>query len=262
MSEPVSLTVVKGGITRLRLKGAALKDSLYDLQNGYVTAQKTIQVRPGSFRRASLPDTKGIVAFDDSRHVFGWEQVELPEGYTLHILAHPEGPDLNGDAIPIKQIHFAAPIMGYLYVVAEFDEVSGFEPTLGNVFHYWIQQGEVWTAETVYHLGDIVSPSVANGLQYKATRLTNPNPQWAPGVARDIGDVVEPTVYNDFYYTVVETEGDNPISGATEPTWPTEEGARVYEDSLGAYDGLVSVAEQPNPDYTVQQSTQIRYRIK
>ena len=260
MSEPVSLTVIKGGITRLRTKGAALKDSLYDLVNGYVTAQKTVQVRPGTFRRAVLTGTKGLVAFDDSRHVFGSESVTVPDGYTLHVLAHPEGPDGNGEPIPIKQIHFAEPMMGYLYVVAEFEDVSGFEPTMGNIFHYWIQQGEIWTGLTVYSLGDIAAPSVANGLQYKATRLTNPNPQWAASVARSIGDIVEPTVFNNFYYVVVDTEGDNPVSGPTEPTWPTEEGARVYEDSLGAYDGLVTVADQPNPDYTVQQSTKDRYK--
>lgn len=175
MSAPVSLTVVKGGITRLRTKGAALKDSLYDLVNGYVTAQKTVVVRPGTFHRASVPGTKGLVSFEDSLHVFSQESVSVPSGYTLHILAHPEGPDNNGDPIPIKQIHFAEPIMGFLYVAAEFEQVTDFDPTLGYIFHYWIQQGEVWLAETVYHLGDIVAPSVANGLQYKATRLTNPD---------------------------------------------------------------------------------------
>lgn len=262
MSAPLTLTSVKGGITRLRTKGAALKDSLYDLLNGYVTAQKTVVQRPGTDRAAVVPaaDTKGLVAFDGTRHVFGAEEVSLPDGYTLHILAHPEGPDLSGNPIPIKAIHFAQPIMGALYVCAEFEHVTGFVPTQGYTFHYWIQQGEVWLANTIYQIGDIVAPSSPNGLMYQATRLTAPNPAWTPNVARAVGDIVEPTVYNGFYYQVVETEGDNPVSGGTEPVWIAQEGARVYEDSLGAYDGIVNAADQPNPDFTVQQSAGDRYQ--
>lgn len=260
MSAPVALTVVKGGMTRLRSKGAALKDSLYLLKNGYVTAQKTVVGRPGTARRNSLnTGTKGLVSFQGLLHVFAAATVVVPTGYRLHILAHPEGPDNNGNPIPLKQIHFAAPIMGALYVAAEFLPVTGFNPTSGYIFHYWIQQGAVWSADTVYHLGDIVRPTVENGLVYQATRLSNPNPQWAPNVARDIGDVVEPTTYNDFYYVVIEAEGDNPVSGPTEPTWPTLEGARVYEDSTGAYDGLLTPTQQPNPDFTVDSTTQDRY---
>jgi hypothetical protein len=73
----VALTAVNGGINRLRVKGAADRNSLYDLLNGYVTQQKTIKVRPGTFRTAELPEdtagdglTKGLCVFNDLFHVF------------------------------------------------------------------------------------------------------------------------------------------------------------------------------------------------
>ena len=47
-SPPVTLSAVQAGITRLRTKGGASPESLYDLINGYVTAARTIAPRPGS----------------------------------------------------------------------------------------------------------------------------------------------------------------------------------------------------------------------
>ena len=43
-----ALTTAKGGINRLRDKGNASKDSLYDLLNGYVTQTNSIKPRPGT----------------------------------------------------------------------------------------------------------------------------------------------------------------------------------------------------------------------
>lgn len=225
-----ALTVVKGGISRLRSKGAAPQDVLYDLLNGYVTAEKTVRVRPGTIRTATLPTgaTKGLVAFDGSRHVFSSELVSVPDGYTLHVLVHPMFDDGTAGGFPIKKIHFAAPFLGFLYVVAEFDVG---ETGAQAVYHYWLQTGGTWQANKIYRAGDIVEPSTPNGLAYRATRLGAPNPSWAPRVARTIGDKIEPTVYNDYYYTVVATAGANPASGLVEPTWPTEAGARVTEDT-------------------------------
>lgn len=223
-----ALTAVRG-INRERTKGAARLDALYDLLNGYVTEDNIVTVRPGSFRRAVLPAiTKGLCAFDGSRHVFAHESVAVPAGYTLHILVHPMFEDGSENPFTIKKIHFAAPFLGFLYVVAEFD-------TLGvdtdAIHHYWLQSSGPWQQNKMYRYGDIVEPTVPNGLAYRATRATPPNPSWAPRVARTIGDVIEPTVYNDFYYTVVDTLGSNPASGTVEPTWPTEDGARITEDT-------------------------------
>ncbi len=224
-----ALTVIKGGISRLRVKGAAPPDVLYDLLNGYVTAEKTVRVRPGTFRRTVLPAiTQGLVAFDGSRHVFASEPIAVPTGYTLHVLVHPDFDGGTANPFTIQKIHFAAPFLGFLYVVAEFDVGdTGAE----SVFHYWLQSSGTWLADHVYKYGDVIEPTVPNGLAYQATRLGAPNISWAPRVPRTLGDVIEPTVYNDFFYTVVDTLGSNPASGTVEPVWPTADGARVSEDT-------------------------------
>lgn len=224
-----ALTVIKGGINRERTKGAARPDVLYDLLNAYVSSENTVKVRPGTFRRANLTAaTKGLCAFDGSKHVFATEVVQVPFGYTLHVLTHPMFDGGTENAFPLKKIHFAAPFLGFLYVVAEFDVG---DVATDSVFHYWLQISGAWEANKIYHAGDIIEPTVPNGLAYQAGRLSAPNISWAPSVARTIGDVIEPTVYNDFFYTVVDTQGSNPASGTVEPIWPTEDGAQIVEDT-------------------------------
>jgi hypothetical protein len=252
----VSLTTIKGGINRLRTKGSAPEDSLYDLVNGYVTAAKTIKVRPGTFRVTALPEstagdelTKGLCAFNGTQHVFADELVEVPNGFTLHILSHPDAtPD---EPIPLEEINFAAPFMGFLYVSATF--------TNGDTYHFWLQEGDTWQAETVYKLGDIVMPSDPQGLAFQAQRLTDPNIAWAPNLTRELGDVIEPTVYNDYYYTVVDVQGANPRSGDTEPEWPTADGAQVIEDADGAGATSSAPTEMPDPNAQPAPSTSDRY---
>lgn len=253
----VALTTLKGGINRQRTKGGALEDSVFDLLNGYISKSKTVIVRPGTFRTHNLPEntagdevTKGLVSFDGGLCTFSNEQVTVPQGITLYIITHEDQTEEN--PIPLSEIAFAAPFMGYLYVAAVFNN--------GDCRHFWLQGGDEWEAETVYSLGDVITPSTANGLSFQAQRLTDPNPAWAPNVARTLGDVVEPTVYNDFYYTVVEVQGDNPRSGETEPTWPTEDGARVFEDADGAADTPSSLTEMPDTDAVPSPGILDRYR--
>jgi hypothetical protein len=239
------LTSVRGGIDRLRTKGAAAKDVLFDLVNGYVTQDKHVMMRPGTFRNASLTTgTKGLCSFGDLLHVFAAESVAVPTGYELHIITHP---DAGVTPIALEKIHFAKPFMGFLYVTAEF--------TNGDVYDFWLQSGDAWQASTVYKHGDIVVPSTPNGFSYQAQRLGAPNLSWAPGVTRAVSDVIEPTEYNDFYYTAVDVQGANPRSGETEPEWPTESGARVTEDadgfgSAGSTDTTTAPDNEttPNPD--------------
>jgi hypothetical protein len=262
----VALTTVNGGINRLRTKGAALQDSLYDALNCYVTASKTVKVRPGTFRTATLPThtdgtdmTKGLCAFDGELHVFAAEDVSVPAGYVLHILSHPDPADSAGNPIPLTEIHFAAPFMGFLYVVAEFEG--------GDIFHFWLQTGDTWTADTIYKLGDIVAPTVPNGFAFQATRATPAHLSWAPNVQRHIPDsandthgIIEPTEYNDFFYTVVDTQGDNPRSGTSEPAWPTEDGAQITEDADGTIAAAPVIATpQPDPNTKPAPSTTDRY---
>lgn len=260
----MELTVVKGGITRLRTKGAAPADSLYDLLNGYVTAAKTVKARPGTFRHADLNQgeagnvLRGLAAFDGELHVFAAtnDGYEVPEGFQLHVIQHPDGRDADGNIIQLRKIHFASPFMGFLYVVAEFEE-SGSD--LGDVFHFWLQTGSEWEPNKVYKLGDIVIPTDPNGFAYQATRLSAANPSWAPNVPRALGDVVEPTVYNDFFYTVVDALGTNPRSGTVEPLWPTEPGAQINEDAQGDYSNPEGTTPQPDPSEGPNPDTAERY---
>lgn len=233
----MNLTAVDGGIVRLRTKGAANPRTLYDCLNGFVTAARTVRVRPGTARVAQLPaGTKGLTAFDGALHVFAAESLTVPAGFVLHVLSHPDADD--DQIIALKEIHFAEPYLGFLYVVAEFVDAS--------VYHFWLQSGGAWQANRVYRHGDIVEPTAANGIAYQATRLGSAHPSWAPGRPRSIGDVIEPTTFNNYYYTVVETIGANPISGATEPDWPQESGARVFEDTEGITDEEAGATEPPS----------------
>lgn len=232
------LTTIKGGISRLRTKGGARADTLYDLLNGYVTEAGTVKVRPGTERVATLdPLTRGLCAFGGSLHTFCHVPVAVPEGFTLNVINHPDPPDVDygderyyGDPItPLEKIHFAEPFLGGLYVVAEFED--------GSIFHYWLQPPTAtWEAETEYASGDLISPTTPNGFYYTASRFGDPYPAWEADVPRydGVGDayeqsVVEPTEYNARYYVCVETKGPNPRSGTVEPVWPTEIGLTVTE---------------------------------
>lgn len=236
MVRPAPLTVINGGINRLRTKGGARADTLYDLLNGYVTAAQTVHIRQGSRREATLNSaTKGIVAFQGMLHTFASSIVAVPDGFTLHVITHPDS--TISPAPTVSVIHFAAPYLGFLYVVAEFSN--------GDVFHYWLHVNGVWQANTIYHAGDVVTPTTPTGISFKATRNGSAFPSWAPRVPRTIGDKIEPIVYNDFYYEVTDTVGTNPTSGDTEPEFPTSEGAQLTEDSEGLVTGSSATTQPP-----------------
>jgi hypothetical protein len=251
------LTVVKGGINRQRTRGGASPDNLYDLLNGYVPAAGTVVARPGTFRETTLhPATRGLVAFNGVRHTFCHSQVDVPPNYTLHVLHHPDSVD--GYTIELTRIHFAVPMMGALYVAAEFED--------GGVYHYWLQEVDIWQQDTHYFANAMVRPSIPNGLVFQASRFGDPYPAWAADVPRSDGNIVdygqsiiEPTVYNDFYYVCVLTGGNNPRSGTTEPTWPTEEGAQVVEYADGGEPAEVPTAPSPPSAATPQADIADRY---
>lgn len=254
----VPLTVINGGINRQRTKGGARADTLYDLLNGYVTDEGTVVARPGTVREATLNDaTRGIVAFDGFLHTFCHEIVEVPEGYRLHVLHHPDAAE--GYEFTIHKIHFAAPMMGALYVAAEFDD--------GQTFHYWLQEVDSWQADHHYFANTMVFPIVLNGLAYQVRRAGDPYPAWAPGVPRSDGNdpgyydrsIIEPTTYNDFYYECVLTGGTNPRSGQTEPTWPLEEGAQVIEYADGGEATENPAPPEPPSAQTPQERIRERY---
>ena len=215
-----SLSAVKAGITRLRDKGGASADSLFDLLNGYVTAARTIKMRPGSRIETQVPDgTKGLIYFRDRFWVFANQSLGPAEDtYRVEVLRHPTLP-----AAQLKEIHFAVPFLGYPYVAAEFDN--------RDVFHYWLEEGEVWEPGKTYLPGTLIRPTTANGLAYRLEGDTSAYLPWAPNVARAVGDVVVPTTDNGFKYTVIETTGSAARSGTTEPAWPTNAGETVFEDA-------------------------------
>jgi hypothetical protein len=242
-----ALTTAKGGINRLRDKGNADKDSLYDLENGYVTQTNSIKPRPGTRRAYTLPlGTKGMAAFQGKLHVFSSEPVvSTDDMVVINILRHPAA----GSTDELKAIHFAAPFLGFLYVVAEW--------LSGDVYHYWLQSATTWLPNTSYSTGSIVAPTTPNGYYYRASRIGPAGIAWAPNVARTIGDVVEPTTQNGFEYTVIETYGATPRSGATEPVWPEQDGATIAEDTEG---GVPSAPTTPTtPTTTVPPEVEDRY---
>lgn len=218
-----SLSAVKAGITRLRSKGGASQDSVYDLVNGYVTAARTIKSRPGTRIAHVLPaGTKGLVFFQGKFVVFA-NQV-TPSGspqVEIEVLRHPTVP-----GAPIKEIHFSMPFLGYLYVVAEFEGASN-----PKYAHFWLEKGEVWQPNKTYFPGALVRPTTGNGLAYRLEGDISKYLPWAANVARAVGDVVVPTIDNGFKYTVIETTGSSSRSGTSEPAWPTNAGETVYEDA-------------------------------
>lgn len=230
MSGQAVLNAVQAGMTRLRDKGGANPGSLYELTNAYVTAARSIRSRPGTVLHATLPaSTKGLAVLKGKLVTFSHQPEDMSgaNGVELEIIAHPS---IAG--LPLREIHFAAPFMGFLYVVAEF--------TNGDVFHFWLQSLRPWTSGRVIRPGDTVSPSVPNGYLYEAVPSESGQiPVWQPGVDRAIGDTVQPTTPNGYRYRVVAVFGARPASGQNEPTWPRENGAQVAEST--------DIAQQPTP---------------
>ena len=239
------LNAASGGINRQRIKGGPKPDNLYDILNGYVDASGAVQSRPGTAEVFALPPgTKGLCVFQGGFVAFSHKVVEgMPAGVTLQVLAHPGGddepdpdePPVDDDEpepvvdIPIKEIHYAGPFLGALYVTAEFVD--------GVVRDYWLQTADAWQADTAYMPGQLVRPTTPNGLVYRPRRVGAAGEVWAPNVERKLGDVVEPTVFNGYEYVVVDAVGQPPRSGATEPQWATKEGAATIEQADVALGG-------------------------
>src|ERR1700722_8344550 len=111
---PYPVTVLKGGINRLRVKGGAAADSLYDLQNAYITNAGSVVPREGTIRTAQLSSsTVGLAAANGVFNIFSSQFGAAPNGYVLNVLSNP----VNSTASPVK-IYFAKPFMGFEYVVA------------------------------------------------------------------------------------------------------------------------------------------------
>lgn len=208
------------GITRLREKGGPSPKSLFDLVNGYVDQSGAATSRPGTTLDHSLPPgTKGGMAFKGKIHVFATSPISPGSSkYVVDVLVHPT-PGFTGSLV---YIHFAKPFLGYPYVVAEFSD--------GLVQHYWLQSPSAWQANHVYGLTDTVSPTVPNGFVYQANTAVNA-PVWQPNTVYPVGSIVQPSTPNGYVYQITSTAGAAAASGSTEPEWPTQPGALVFEET-------------------------------
>lgn len=189
----ITLSAQKQGMQRIREKGSPDPASLYDLRNGYVAIDGSIKQRPGTELAFTLPaGTLGMCSHDGDLVVFSTSPKACPAGVRCEVLTHPFFPSQG-----LTYIWYAAPFLGYPYVVAEFEN--------GDIFHYWLQASNAWEASTAYREGQIIVPSTPNGLGYKAHRVLPKYPTWVPGMEVVLGTKVEPTTANGYYYEATET---------------------------------------------------------
>lgn len=216
MARTIHLTGLKQGIQRVREKGGADPDTLYDLDDGYVGIDGAIEQRPGTPLAYDLPaGTLGMCAHDGDLVVFSTSPKTCPTGVRCEVITHPFFPSQG-----LTYIWYAAPFLGYLYVVAEFEN--------GDSYHYWLQAANEWEASTTYQEGQIIVPPTPNGLGYKAHRVLPKYPNWIPGMEVVLGTKVEPTTANGYYYEATETSeaaGVGTPGGSPNPDpVPTEPG--------------------------------------
>lgn len=233
----IVLSTQKGGISRLREKGGASAETLYDLQNAYVTTAKTIKQRPGRTSFLTLNQgTVGLESFDGHFYVFASTFIAQSDPrVTCIVLRHPT----NG-ALKLSKIHFAQPFLGRFYVVAEFSN--------GDIRHYWVTNAAVWAANTIYGYLQKVSPSVPNGFVFEASN-TDSTPLWTGGETIVVSNQRQPTTYNGFKFQAITVTGTAPVKTSTlEPTWPTTEGATVIEYSYGGTTPTTTPGS-PSPTY-------------
>jgi len=219
-----TLSTIKAGMTRLRSKGGASPDALYDLLNGHVTVAQTVKSRPGTRLAHTIPaGCKGLVWFQGRFVVFSHVPVASADPRVkVEVLPHPD--DDEDHKTPLKAIHYALPFLGHLYVVAEFVD--------GVTRHYWLQTGPRWQPDAMYQAGDLARPATGDrGLVYVALNTHDGLPLWQPDVSYQVGDVVLPTVYTGYRYVVTEVHGERARSGEVEPLWPAVPDATVDEDA-------------------------------
>ncbi len=228
MAIPQVLGRLSRGIDRTRIRGDAGVSSLYELTNAYVTIAGRVKKRDG-FALVALPgdsesypaldaNTRGLYSAGGKLHTFySVDSVDMRTDVEYHRLPPPPG-----NPVPtLVAVDFCGLYLGGLYVVAEFSD--------GSTWHYWLRSDGTWQAEHIYKEGQIIEPTSHNGMAYQASGDDHP-PAWKPQQQYAVGDEVQPTVANGYKYRLIEASGDNPSSGATEPTWATTEGALVYED--------------------------------
>jgi hypothetical protein len=233
--QSLPLTTLRGGINRLKIKGGANAQWLYDLTNAYITQAGTVVPREGTIRNATLnSSTAGLAAFNGQLNVFSIPQETVPSGYVDNRLMPPA----TSAATSISKIWFAKPFMGFLYVVAQFNT--------GEIYHYWLQSNGPWAANTVYMTGAIVTPLASpNGLAYQAVQDVATPSVWTPQTLIAVNQLISPTTYTGYQYKAIAVEGTSPHTGSTEPVWPVTINAVIQE--FGDFDTSTSDSGVTNP---------------
>ncbi len=245
MTRAVVLNTSAAGMTRLRGKGGASPETLWELTNGYVTASRAIQQRPAINYYTTFPATsRGMTVFNGVMYTFTAHAVSNPGSATVKVLIHPTA----GFSGELYRIHFAQPFMGFprvrnrglgLYVVAEFDDHT--------IAHYWLQEPAAWQPLTIYNVNDLVQPTTPNGFYYKAV-INNAPPAWQPNTLYATGALVQPSTYTGYSFTATNLLPSSPTtSGGTEPVWINLPGSLVLESSSGPSSNVNTAAPTPPP---------------
>ena len=109
--QPIPMTQLTQGINRLRVKGGASSQALYDLINAYITNDGSIQQREGTINEATLTSSsKGLFSFDGQLNVCAISNISVPSGFAVNVLVNPANPSLA-----LETIWFAQPFMGIFF---------------------------------------------------------------------------------------------------------------------------------------------------
>ena len=105
------LTVLNGGINRLRVKGGAAASQLYDLQNAYITNAGSIVPREGTIRAATLDSARRLgwllrmASFNIFSSAFSYRMHFLPS-YVLNVLSDPNNTRIAGSEDLVRKTVF------------------------------------------------------------------------------------------------------------------------------------------------------------
>lgn len=221
----VTLNASKAGMTRLRDKGGASPETLYELTNAYINASRSPTQRPGTTWTYQFgANTHGLVAFQGIFYAFTDNPAAIVStgNYRVVLLRNP----VAGSAATLSKVTYAVPFMGYLYVVGVYSD--------GTAHHFWLQNPPAWTANTSYAANTLAQPKTINGYYYKVSPIQNV-PAWQPHFVYTLSSICQPTVYNGFHYQKTSADSISNVitSGPNEPAWSTSLGGITLDFSSG-----------------------------
>lgn len=205
------------GINRLKYKGGASPETLYDLVNAFLTPERKFARRGGFTKVTTLvAGTKGLAGYNGKLYVYSATPITQSHAlFTGSTLRYP------GTAGPtVTTIWFAKPFLSRMYVAAQFSN--------GNIYHYWLQNPAAWTANKNYVYRQQVQPTVPNGFVYEATNVDT-SIAWSANTVKALTNKVQPTTYNGFYYQVTSTLGTPITTSDYEPNWPVIDSTTIKE---------------------------------